>query len=659
MGPVDGEPPCLSSGGSCIQGAAGDAAGPAIPPLLRTFDINEFVEIVPEGLHERPGGRDHQRRHGVQPKPGERRKDGIKGLVCRNCLNDEGRVSSPEARLAQLTQFWQLQWVGADDSEAEETPATTPGRTGAAAPDRPCATRWSPWRLEDFDTIPQALLLAKILRSLGRRRDIEDVYATRLPKMAHHLGEGIAHAGPPQHQGCRRDTEQLPDHGAGHACRSTPSAATASWSWRPRANPAASSSSTSCSHPERRRPLRAHEKRTGAPASRACALRQGGRKQQKQPEESSSRGRGLSPLAELLRFRMHVTSAAHQLRAAAVLRGQFQMGRAFSVGEIICYLTLLGFLNNSTVHNPFQRYWSLVLLTTTCLVYWGACSTYRWCWRASARKLQDDVAHAGLLPFLFILFVLMFGFGVTFHARNTPRAMSIQSTGTEGRESASEIILGMFRNTFYGHRGRILLLNVIVAMFSKTIDAIDSESKAMCAVREVRPYRGVQHQVALPPPFNILSELRKPGVLRLAPTVPPLRRRARAARRCRCCRRGRARIPQPPRQPGHPHDCQGVPAQALYYQALAFRNRRFVPQRRGAETRRTWTKQQRSSSSSVNALNERMERFDRIEETVKQLESLVKELKAISLRGPSNISNKRASVLAMPYIEEGREEGPA
>uniref|UniRef100_A0A1I8JMK3 ANK_REP_REGION domain-containing protein n=1 Tax=Macrostomum lignano TaxID=282301 RepID=A0A1I8JMK3_9PLAT len=243
--------PCQSAGGSCIKELLAMRQGQQFLRRCATFDINEFVEIVLKACHERPGrtrssaaactsscprmrrclqevmkprdavvrccGAPFENRivHVYNQSLGERRKDGIKGLVCRNCLNDEGAG-----------------WVGADDSEAEETPATTPGRQepphlkAMRDPVESLAVwcvltgrlRLAPYflRQEDFDTIPQALLLAKILRSLGRRRDIEDVYANKATKMAI-TWRGHRHAGPPQHQGCRRDTEQLPDHGAGHA----------------------------------------------------------------------------------------------------------------------------------------------------------------------------------------------------------------------------------------------------------------------------------------------------------------------------------------------------------------------------------------------------------------------------------------------------------
>uniref|UniRef100_A0A1I8J777 ANK_REP_REGION domain-containing protein n=3 Tax=Macrostomum lignano TaxID=282301 RepID=A0A1I8J777_9PLAT len=772
---------------------------------------------------------------------GERRKDGIKGLVCRNCLNDEGRVSSLKLHrlVAQLTQFWQLQWVGADDSEAEETPATTPGRQepphlkAMRDPVESLAVwcvltgrlRLAPYflRQEDFDTIPQALLLAKILRSLGRRRDIEDVYANKATKMAITC-EGIAMQAlrsikdvdvtpnncltmelvmlPLDTFGgysilelaakgesssfviidivqealnrmwytdfffARKDAHQGALIELAIACGFVPLLYPLLLFLMPRFRAhepdyvrlRPSSISESSGNADGR--CRAHEKRTGGSSEQDVALLQGGRKQQKQPEEEQQPRPRLSPLAELLRFyqipcvkfRMHVTAhISFVLLLSFVV--MFQMGRAFSVGEIICYLTLLGFLveeinemitsareetiknyfldgwnviditaitcgftafalriHNSTVHNPFQRYWSLVLLTTTCLVYWVRLLYISVVLESLGPKLKmmSLMVKKDFLPFLFILFVLMFGFGVTFHALQYPEGKSIQSTGTEGRESASEIILGMFRNTFYAIVGeygldnfvpcnisditgpnindgdepdcvhpigavlvptvymvlyivvmQILLLNVIVAMFSKTIDAIDSESKAMWQFEKFDLIEEFNTRSALPPPFNILSELRN-----LASFV--------WRRLCRRSGAGEEQRGQPaaavvaaeaavnsaaPASAGDtPHDCK-VYLLSLYYQALAFRNRRsslngVVLDEEDLDEGNKIIFQQ------VNALNERMERFDRIEETVKQLESLVKELKAISLRGPSNISNKRASVLAMPYIEEGREEGP-
>uniref|UniRef100_A0A1I8FF06 ANK_REP_REGION domain-containing protein n=1 Tax=Macrostomum lignano TaxID=282301 RepID=A0A1I8FF06_9PLAT len=465
-----------------------------------------------------------------------------------------------------------------------------------------------------------------------------------------------------------------------------------------------------------------------APASRAwrCCRRPEAAKAAEE-EEQQPRPR-LSPLAELLRFVLLLSFVV-----------MFRWAAPSPSGRIICYLTLLGFLveeinemitsareetiknyfldgwnviditaitcgftafalriHNSTVHNPFQRYWSLVLLTTTCLVYWVRLLYISVVLESLGPKLKmmSLMVKKDFLPFLFILFVLMFGFGVTFHALQYPEGKSIQSTGTEGRESASEIILGMFRNTFYAIVGeygldnfvpcnisditgpnindgdepdcvhpigavlvptvymvlyivvmQILLLNVIVAMFSKTIDAIDSESKPF---REVRPYRGVQHQVGAAPPFNILSELRN-----LASFVwRRLCRRsgaARAAAAAVVAAEAAANSAAPASAGDTPHDCK----------ALAFRNAAAVPQSAWCWTRRTWTKATRVIFQQVNALNERWRDSTALKMTVKQHGVAGQGAqRRISLRGPSNISNKRASVLAMPYIEEGREEGP-
>uniref|UniRef100_A0A1I8FHL7 Ion_trans domain-containing protein n=1 Tax=Macrostomum lignano TaxID=282301 RepID=A0A1I8FHL7_9PLAT len=716
---------------------------------------------------------------------GERRKDGIKGLaVCRNCLNDEGRVSS--LKLHRLvapahTVLWQLQWEP-PHLKAMRDPVESLAVLVRA--DRPSAA-WRPTSCARRTSTPfrRHCCWPKFLRSLGRTG------ATSRTSMQQGYQDGHSparhrHAGPSaaiKDVDVTRDTNNCPDHGAGH-CHALDTFG--GYSILELAAKGESSSfviidivqdahqgalielAIACGfvpllYPlllfpdaprfrahepdyvrlrpqqhqrviigKRRRPLRARMRSAPeAPASRGVALLQGGRKQQKQPEEEQQPRPRLSPLAELLL--PHARDGAHQLRCLLLsFVVMFQMGRAFSVGESSGYLTLLGFLveeinemitsarrrpsrttswtagtssditaitcgftafalriHNSTVHNPFQRYWSLVLLTTTCLVYWCACSTYRWCWRASA-EAQDDVAHGeeGLpAPSCSFCSCLMFGFGVTFHALQYPEGKSIQSTGTEvarapARSSSAcsatpstpswastgsttscpatsatspgehkPMVMSPTACTHW--RGcsvptvymvlyivvmQILLLNVIVAMFSKTIDAIDSEVKAIVAVREVRPYRGVQHQVARCAALQHPVGAAQPGVLRLAPTVPPLVRRARQPAAAVVAAEA-ARIPQPRVKPGHPHDCK-VYLLSLYYQALASANARLL-----------------------NALNEAMERFDRIEDYGQAAGVAGQGGQGTSAsEAPATSATSGSSVLDHAYItiEEGREGGP-
>uniref|UniRef100_A0A1I8FD93 ANK_REP_REGION domain-containing protein n=1 Tax=Macrostomum lignano TaxID=282301 RepID=A0A1I8FD93_9PLAT len=827
--------PVLSSGGSCIKELLAMRQGQQFLRLLRTvdnefqhnfghndekFDINEFVEIVLKacmsGLADEiiSGGMvgkiaDNFLKHIFVPQNeallqevynqslGERRKDGIKGLVCRNCLNDEGRVSSLKLHrlVAQLTQFWQLQWVGADDSEAEGDPGHHAWPTGAAAPegharpggvpgglvraDRPSAPA-APYflRQEDFDTIPQALLLAKILRSLGRRRDIEDVYANKATKMAITC-EGIAM------QALRsiKDVDVTPNncltmelvmlpldtfggysileaggqgriqqlrhhrHRAGGAEPDDVDAhqgalieLAIALRLRAAAVPAAAvpDAPLRAHEPDLRAPAAQQHQRVirgtptaaagrmrsapEAPASRAwrCCRAAGSskssrrRKQQPRPR--------LSPLAELLRFyqipcvkfRMHVTAhisfvlllsswsygprllrrGDHLLPDPAGLLVEeinemitsareetiknYFLGRLERHRHHRHHLRFTAFalrIHNSTVHNPFQRYWSLVLLTTTCLVYW-------------VRLLYISVVLESLGPKLKMMSLMVKKDFLPFcsFCAAIPEGKSIQSTGTRRSRERQRDHPRHVPQHLLRHRGEygldnfvpcnisditgpnindgdepdcILLLNVIVAMFSKTIDAIDSESKAMWQFEKFDLIEEFKHQVgACRRPSTFLSELRnlasfvwrrlcrRSGGRAGSPPLPLLPREAAANSAA-------------PRQPGDtPHDCARCTCSALYYQALAFRKPPLVPQRRWCWTRRTWTKANKIIFQQVNALNERWRDSTALKRRSSSWSRWSRRLKAISLRGPSNIQQQAASVLAMPYIEEGREGGP-
>ncbi|PAA53095.1 hypothetical protein BOX15_Mlig004154g2 [Macrostomum lignano] len=142
-------------------------------------------------------------------------------------------------------------------------------------------------------------------------------------------------------------------------------------------------------------------------------------------------------------------------------------------------------------------------------------------------KMLSLMIKKDFIPFLYILFVIMLGFGIAFHALLWPNGQYIGSNGKAIQLPAYDILIEMFHRTFYtivGEYGlddmqnvckrnetngepedsvekcvespgnvlvpyvlmvayivivQVLLLNVIVAMFSKTIDMVDS-SQSLC-----------------------------------------------------------------------------------------------------------------------------------------------------------------------------------
>uniref|UniRef100_A0A1I8IUS0 ANK_REP_REGION domain-containing protein n=1 Tax=Macrostomum lignano TaxID=282301 RepID=A0A1I8IUS0_9PLAT len=775
--------------GSCIKELLAMRQGQQFLRLLRTvdnefqhnfghndFDINEFVEIVLKacmsGLADEiiSGGMVYNQ------SLGERRKDGIKGLVCRNCLNDEGRPeAAPPGSAAHTVLAAAVGRRGRLGGGGD--PATTPGRQepphlkAMRDPVESLAVwcvltgrlRLAPYflRQEDFDTIPQALLLAKILRSLGRRRDIEDVYANKATKMAITC-EGIAMQAlrsikdvdvtpnncltmelvmlPLDTFGgysilelaakgesssfviidivqealnrmwytdfffARKDAHQGALIELAIACGFVPLLYPLLLFLMPRFRAhepdyvrlRPSSISESSGNADGR--CRAHEKRTGGSSEQGVALLQGGRKQQKQPEEEQQPRPRLSPLAELLRFYQIpcVRNGPRLLRRGDHLLPDLLLG--FLVEEINEMITsareethqelLLGRLERHRHHRHHLRLHRLrpadpqqhsaqpvpaLLVAGAALhhlpgVLGCACSNISVVLESLGPKLKMMslmVKKKDFLPFLFNSVRAHVRLRRHLHALQYPEGKSIQSTGTEGRESASEIILGMFRNTFYAIVGEYGLDNFVpcnisditgpninddgdepdcvhpigavlvptvymvlyivvmqILLLNQDIDAIDSESKAMWQFEKFDLIEEFNTRSALPPPFQ--HSCRSCATWRpfvSGATVPPLRPPVRSSAgqpplpllppRPR-------RIPQPRVSRGHPHDCK----------ALAFRNRR-------SSLNGVVLDEEDLDEGNKIIFQQRMERFDRIEETVKQLESLVKELKAISLEAPA------------------------
>ncbi|PAA91642.1 hypothetical protein BOX15_Mlig030258g2 [Macrostomum lignano] len=203
-------------------------------------------------------------------------------------------------------------------------------------------------------------------------------------------------------------------------------------------------------------------------------------------------------------------------------------------------------------------------------------------------KMLSLMIKKDFIPFLYILIVIMLGFGIAFHALLWPNGQ-YYAKGKAIDIDPPDILIQMFKRTFYtivGEYGldeletecqmhdpsaskasvaaataasinatagsllsaaateekeiadevvddvdkcvsfpgsvlvpyvlmvvyivvvQVLLLNVIVAMFSKTIDMVDSESKAMWLFERYDLNKEFIKRSALPPPFNIVLEAR-------------------------------------------------------------------------------------------------------------------------------------------------------
>uniref|UniRef100_A0A1I8FKH2 Calponin-homology (CH) domain-containing protein n=1 Tax=Macrostomum lignano TaxID=282301 RepID=A0A1I8FKH2_9PLAT len=559
-------------------------------------------------------------------------------------------------------------------------------------------------RQEDFDTIPQALLLAKILRSLGRRRDIEDVYANKATKMAITC-EGIAmqalrsikdvdvtpnncltmelvmlrarHLRRLQHLGAggQGRIQQLRHHrhralaiACGFVPLLLPAAAVPDAPLRAhepdyvRLRPSSISESSGNADGRCRRMRSAPE----ASSEQGVALLQRRRrKQQKQPEEEQQPRPRLRPLAELLRLLPDPLRGDHQ----ELLLGRLNV---IDITAITCGFTAFALrIHNSTVHNPFQRYWSLV-----------ACAQPppAWCTGCACSTLSVVLESLGPKLKMMSLIALQYPEGKSIqstrhrrsrerqrdhprHVPPTPSTPSWASTGsTTSCPATSATSPGRNINdgdepdcvhpigAVLGAHG-ILLLNVIVAMFSKTIDAIDSESKACGSSRSSTLSRSStpgRRCAALQHPVGACATWRPSSGADCAAAPAPAEEQ-RGQPPLPLCRRGRARIPQPRVSRDTPARLQGCTCSAC--------TTRRWPSATAARPSTAWCWTQEDLDEGNKIIFQ--QNSTALKRRSSSWMSLVKELKAISLRGPSNISNKRASVLAMPYIEEPRrEEGP-
>uniref|UniRef100_A0A1I8GZW4 Ion_trans domain-containing protein n=1 Tax=Macrostomum lignano TaxID=282301 RepID=A0A1I8GZW4_9PLAT len=170
-------------------------------------------------------------------------------------------------------------------------------------------------------------------------------------------------------------------------------------------------------------------------------------------------------------------------------------------------------------------------------------------------KMLSLMIKKDFIPFLYILFVIMLGFGIAFHALLWPNGQYIGSNGkaiqlarlryphrnvssnllydreyglddmqnvckrneTSGEaedsvekcvESPGNVLVPYVLMVAYIVIVQVLLLNVIVAMFSKTIDMVDSESKSLWLFERYDLNQEFFKRSALPAPLNILLETR-------------------------------------------------------------------------------------------------------------------------------------------------------
>ncbi|PAA64798.1 hypothetical protein BOX15_Mlig019746g1 [Macrostomum lignano] len=169
-------------------------------------------------------------------------------------------------------------------------------------------------------------------------------------------------------------------------------------------------------------------------------------------------------------------------------------------------------------------------------------------------KMIAKMITKDLLPFLLILFIFILGFGVLMHSLLYPNGYRAWNYGQLNKV---HVLLGMLKICFYSmvgeysldtimgddscemiyetrenntsscphHFGRylvpylilplyvivteILLLNLIVAMFSKTIETIDSRSKGLWQFERHDLIEEFETRSSLPPPLNVFDLVRK------------------------------------------------------------------------------------------------------------------------------------------------------
>uniref|UniRef100_A0A1I8HMA3 Ion_trans domain-containing protein n=1 Tax=Macrostomum lignano TaxID=282301 RepID=A0A1I8HMA3_9PLAT len=170
-------------------------------------------------------------------------------------------------------------------------------------------------------------------------------------------------------------------------------------------------------------------------------------------------------------------------------------------------------------------------------------------------KMMAKMIIQDLFPFLFILFIFIFAFGVLMYGLLFPNGYYAWNPE---QMTVPNILLGMFRICFYSmvgdysldavmgadgcneildnkvfnntqscphHVGRylvpyvilplyviiteILLLNLIIALFSRTVEEIDSRSQSLWQFERHDLIQEFQSRSSLPPPFNALDLLRR------------------------------------------------------------------------------------------------------------------------------------------------------
>uniref|UniRef100_A0A1I8G918 ANK_REP_REGION domain-containing protein n=2 Tax=Macrostomum lignano TaxID=282301 RepID=A0A1I8G918_9PLAT len=214
-------------------------------------------------------------------------------------------------------------------------------------------------------------------------------------------------------------------------------------------------------------------------------------------------------------------------------------------------------------------YIARVFLSVSCLLYWVRLLYISTVMETLGPKLKmiARMTSKDMIPFLFILFIFIFGFGVLIHALLFPNGFKAYNPE---QMSSIDVVLAMFKICFYSMVGdysldtimgddscdaiyenktfnsngcphntgrylvpyfvlplyvivtEILLLNLIIALFSKTVDEIDSNSKALWQFERndlIEEFRG---RTSLPPPLNVIplaTRLLLHVVRRLCPTA--------------------------------------------------------------------------------------------------------------------------------------------
>ncbi|PAA51132.1 hypothetical protein BOX15_Mlig030565g1 [Macrostomum lignano] len=197
-----------------------------------------------------------------------------------------------------------------------------------------------------------------------------------------------------------------------------------------------------------------------------------------------------------------------------------------------------------------------LFLGTSCMLYWVRLLYISTVLEELGPKLKmiATMIIKDMMPFLFILFIFILGFGVLIHGLLFPNGYYAWNSD---KMTTSEVLVAMFRICFYSMVGEysldliegdsecddiynnktkngkscphqfgrylvpnlvmplyviiteILLLNLIIALFSRTIEEIDSRSKALWQFERHELIEEFQTRSCLPPPFNIFDIFRR------------------------------------------------------------------------------------------------------------------------------------------------------